>query len=86
MPKSTDSAAATGLPVSGPLGRIPAGARDRRSLLTGVGAIVAGGIPAAAVVGLSHKSDPIFAAIERHKAAFELAMKDDDGIRKRECP
>lgn len=37
MPKSINSAAATGLPISGPLGRIPAGARANVSPVAEMG-------------------------------------------------
>jgi hypothetical protein len=66
MPNSTVPAAATGLPVS------------RRFLLTGLAAAhvsIAAHLPA-----LSSEADPVFEAIERHRAqrALLVAIKDED--------
>jgi hypothetical protein len=88
MPKSTDSAAAIGLPVSGPLGRIPAGARanvvpaDRRGFLKALAGAAALASSTAALEAVANQ-DPIFAAIETHRrreAEFDDICHLTDGV------
>jgi hypothetical protein len=80
MPNSTVPAAATGLPSTGPYGRIPAGAGadliplDRRSILRQLAALSFAATVAIAAAETA-KADPIFPAIAEHRR-LEAAFGD----------